>query len=110
MTEISFDEWKNVDLRVAEIIDVQDHPQADRLYVLQVDLGEEKRTLVAGLKQHYEKDDLIGKKVIVFANLKPAELRGVMSQGMVLAAVEGDGKKVVLLTPDEDIAVGARIR
>ena len=110
MTNIPFDEWKKMDFRVAEIVDVQDHPQADRLYVLQVDLGEEKRTLVAGLKQHYEKDDLLGRKVIVFANLQPAELRGVMSHGMVLAAVEEDGEKVVLLTPEEDIAVGARIR
>jgi methionyl-tRNA synthetase len=110
MTEISFDDWKNMDLRVAEITDVQDHPKADRLYVLQVDLGEEKRTVVAGLKQHYDKKELLGKKVVVFVNLKPAELRGVTSNGMVLAAVEGDGDRVILLTPEEDIAVGAKIR
>ncbi len=109
MEEISFDQWKKLDLCVGEIIDVQDHPNADKLYILQVDIGKEQRTLVAGLRQHYEKDSLVGKKVIVFTNLKPAELRGVMSQGMVLAAVEEDEKKVVLLSPEEDIANGALI-
>ena len=112
MTEdISFDQWKKLDLRVGEILEVEDHPQADRLYVLKVDVGGEERTLVAGLREHYEKDELLGKKVIVFTNLKPVDLRGVTSQGMVLAAVEeGDEETVVLLTPEEDIASGAKIR
>lgn len=111
MDEIPFDQWKKLDLRVGEIVDVEDHPSADRLYVLKINLGEEERTLVAGLKGHYDKDELVGKKVIVFTNLKPAELRGIKSEGMVLAAVEeGDEEKVVLLSPEEDIANGARIR
>ena len=109
--EISFEQWKKLDLRIGEIIDVDDHPSADRLYVLKIDLGGEERTLVAGLKDHYEKDELVGKKVVVFTNLKPAELRGVISEGMVLAAVEeGDEEKVILLSPEEDIANGAKIR
>lgn len=109
MTEISFDEWSRLDLRVGEIIDVEDHPNADKLYILKVDIGGSEKTLVAGLKNHYEKDELIGKKVIVFTNLKPAELRGVKSEGMVLAAVAGDDD-VVLVSPEEDIDNGARIR
>jgi methionyl-tRNA synthetase len=110
MTEISFDEWKKFDFRVAEIIDVDDHPQADKLFVLKVDLGKEERTLVAGLKGFYEKDELVGKKVIVFVNLEPAELRGVMSEGMVLAAIQGNDDKVVLLSPEQDIENGAKVQ
>jgi len=111
MDDISFDQWKKLDLRIGEIVDVHDHPNADRLYVMTVDLGGEKRTLVAGLKHHYEKDELVGKKIVVFTNLKPVELRGVMSQGMVLAAVEeSDEEHIVLLSPEEDIANGAQVR
>ncbi len=111
MDDISFEQWKKLDLRVGEITEVEDHPSADRLYVLKVNIGDEERTLVAGLKEHYEKDELIGKKIIVFMNLKPAELRGIKSEGMILAAVEeGDEEKVVLLSPEEEIANGARIR
>ena len=110
MGEISFEQWKQMDFRVGEITDVKDHPNADKLYVLEVDLGKEKRTLVAGLKGHYDKDDLIGKKVVVFTNLKPVELRGVKSDGMVLAAVDEDEEKIVLLEPESDIDNGACIR
>ncbi len=109
MPEISFDEWNKLDLRVGEIIDAEDHPNADKLYILKVDIGGSEKTLVAGLRNHYEKDELIGKKVIVFTNLKPAELRGVKSEGMVLAAVAGNDD-VVLISPEEDIDNGARIR
>jgi len=108
MVEISFEEWQKMDFRVGEILEVDDHPNADKLWVIKVDVGEaDPRTLVAGLKEHYEKDDLIGKKVVVFMNLKPVELRGVKSGGMVLAAVE-DGK-VVLIGPEQDINNGAKI-
>ena len=111
MEEISFDTWKKLDLRIGEILEVHDHPSADRLYVLKVTIGDEERTLVAGLKGHYDKDELIGKKIVVFANLKAAELRGIKSEGMVLAAVEeGDEEKVVLLSPEEEIVNGAKIR
>jgi len=111
LDEISFEQWKKMDLRIGEIIEVEDHPSADRLYVLKVNIGEEERTLVAGLKEHYDKDELVGKKIVVFINLKPVELRGVKSEGMVLAAVEeGDEEKVILLSPEEEIANGARVR
>ncbi len=112
MDNVSFEDWKKLDLRVAEITDVQDHPNADKLYVLKINLGEEERTLVAGIRNHYTKDELLGKKIIVIANLEPAALRGVMSQGMLLAAAaEGeDGETVVLLSPEQDIANGAKVR
>ncbi|MFH1400410.1 MAG: methionine--tRNA ligase [Nanoarchaeota archaeon] len=87
-----------LDLRVARIEDVQDHPKADKLYILQIDLGSQKRQLVAGLRSHYTKEELQGKHIVVVANLQPASLRGVESQGMLLAA--DDGKQVGLLTTD----------
>jgi len=75
---------------------VEDHPNAEKLYVVQVDLGTEKRQLVAGLKTHIKKEDLPGKNVVVVANLEYAKLRGIESQGMVLAA--DNGKELVVLT------------
>ena len=85
-----------LNLKVAEIIEIKDHPDADKLYVMQIDLGAEKRQLVAGLKDHYSKDELKGKKIVVITNLKHAKLRGVESQGMLLAAE--DNKNVGILT------------
>ncbi len=105
--EVDFKDWQNLDFRVAEVLEAEDHPDADKLYVLKIKLGEEERTIVAGIKNSYSKEELIGKKVIVFANLKPAVLRGVKSEGMLLAASEGD--KVVVLTPDKEIKSGAKI-
>lgn len=89
--------FNDLELRIGKIVGVKDHPNADKLYVLLVDIGIEKELqLVAGLKNHYSKDELIGKKVVVFVNLKPVVLRGVESVGMVLAAV--DKEKVALLS------------
>lgn len=104
--EISFNEWKKLDIRVGEIIEVSDHPRADKLLVFRVDVGEEK-TIVAGVKQNYDKSELIGRKVIVFCNLAQRELRGIKSEGMMLAAV--DGEDVCLLQPDNEIKNGAKI-
>jgi len=88
-----------LDLRVAKILSVEDHPQAEKLYQLQIDIGREKRQLVAGIKPYYPKDKLVGRNIIVVCNLKPAKLRGIESNGMLLAA--DDGKKVVLLSANE---------
>ncbi len=106
---ISFDEWKKLDIRVAKIIDVADHPNADKLYVLKVDLGNEQRQIVAGIKQHYAKEQLLGKTIIMLTNLEPAVIRGVKSDGMLLAAVNADKSKIVLLTTDTSIDVGAKV-
>jgi len=105
--EVEFKDWEDLDLRIAKILEVEDHPNADKLYVLKVKIGEEERTIVAGIKSNYSKEDLIGKKIIVFKNLKPVVLRGVKSEGMLLAASDRD--KVVILTPDKEIKSGARI-
>ena len=88
-----------LNLKVAKIIDVKNHPNADKLYVLQIDLGSEKRQLVGGLKGHYSPDELLNKKIIVITNLKHAKLRGVESQGMLLAGE--DGEHVGVLTVDK---------
>ena len=104
---VSYEEFKKLDIRVALVEKVEKVPKADKLYKLSVDLGTEKRTLVAGLAEHYKADELIGKKIVILTNLEPRKLRGILSQGMLLAAVEGD--KVSILTPDKDLPSGAKV-
>lgn len=109
MTEpFKFDEFKKLELRVAEILDAKPHPNADRLYVLDLVVGGEKKQVVAGIKNHYTPAELIGKKVVVVNNLEPAVIRGIESQGMVLAASEGD--TLTLVTPERAIGSGAVVR
>jgi methionyl-tRNA synthetase len=105
---LTYDEFKKVELRIAEIVEAERHPNADKLLKLTVSLGDEKRTIVAGIAQFYEPDALIGKKIVLLANLAPATIRGVQSQGMLLAA-DIDGRAVVL-TPDSDVPAGSKIR
>lgn len=109
---INFPDWEKIDLRVGKIIKAEDIEGADKLYKLSVDLGKElgKRTVCAGLKNHYSKDELKGKKIILFANLAPRKLKGIESQGMVLAAVNDEQGKVILLSPEKDIDAGAKVR
>ncbi len=107
---ISFKDWEKLDIRTAKILDVKPHPNADKLLILTVDIGTETRELVAGLKNHYTEKQLKGKSCIVFTNLEPAKLRGVESKGMILAAVNEDNSKVVLIEPAKDIELGSRIR
>lgn len=104
---ISYDQFKQVDIRVALIEDIEPVPKADKLYKLTIDLGTEKRTLVAGLAQNYKISELKGKKIIILANLEPRKLRGIQSQGMLLAAV--DGETVSVLTVDRDVKPGTKI-
>jgi len=104
------EELSPLNIKVAEIIEVKDHPNADKLYVLQINLGTEKRQLVAGIKEFYSKDELKNKKIIVVTNLKHAKLRGIESQGMLLAAEDNKGN-VGLLTvkqsePGDDVRFG----
>lgn len=96
---------QKLDLRVGKISEVHEHPNADKLYITRVDLGDEQRTLVAGLKPYYDKDEMEGKKIVVVTNLEPAKLRGVKSEGMMLAAQDDD--IVSLLEPEGE--VGAQI-
>lgn len=106
---ISIDNFGKLDLRVAEVLEVEDHPDADKLYVLKIKVGEDEKQLVAGIKKHYSKEELVGKKIVIIANLEPAVLRGVKSEGMLLAASDSSKKKVVLVTVDKDIESGAKL-
>lgn len=108
MGTVSFDEWKKLKLKVGKIVSVDDHPNADKLYLLKVDIGEKIITLVAGLKPYYKKEDLINKQCIV-ANLEPAVIRGIKSEGMILAAVNKDRSKVVILQPEAEIEAGSNV-
>ena len=108
MSYVSFDDFAKLDLRVGRIIEVKDHPNADRLYLVKVDIGDEVRQLVAGLKKYYKPEELLNKTVVIVANLEPKKLRGVESQGMLLAA--DDGENVALLMPDKGIKLGSKIR
>ena len=108
MENINFEEFQKIDLRVGKIIEAERIEGADKLLKLKVDLGEEKRQLVAGIAKFYQSEDLIGKEIVVVANLEPKILRGIESQGMLLAAdVEG---KPVLLKPDQEVPPGTKIR
>jgi len=106
---VTFDEWSKLDLKVGEILEIEDVLGADKLYKLKIDLGIEVRTLVAGLKQHYSKEELEGKRCVVFCNLEPKKLKGIESHGMLLAAVNDDHSEVRLLQPDSSIELGSRI-
>jgi len=106
---IQFDDFLKLDLRVGTIKQAEVHPAADKLLVLQVDLGTEQRQLVAGLRGHYEPAALIGKQIIVVANLAPRVMRGIESKGMLLAATSPDQSQVILLTTERPIAPGARV-
>ena len=106
--EISIDDFFKVDLRVATVISCEAVPKADKLLKLQLDLGYEKRQVISGIAQHYKSEDVIGKKVIVVANLKPVKLRGELSQGMILAG-EKNGY-LTLATVDENLENGAQVK
>lgn len=106
--EITIDEFDKMDLRIGKIMDCQDHPNADKLLVFEVKIGEDTRTIVSGIKKWYKKEDLIGKKVVVITNLKPVKLRGVESRGMILAA-EDENDNLTLLSTLEDIEDGSTI-
>ena len=104
---ISIEEFRKLELKVATIKKAEAHPNADRLLVLKVDLGSEERQIVAGVRAHYQPEDLVGKQVVVVANLETAKLRGMESQGMVLAASDGD--RIVILTPEKQVNPGAKV-
>ncbi len=111
MTEhIKFSDWQKLDLRTGKILKVEDIEGADKLYKLSVDLGKElgKRTIVAGIKPYYKKEELKGKSCVIFTNLEPRKIKGIESQGMLLAAVNGDESEVKLLETEAEL--GSRVR
>jgi len=106
---LTIDEFRRVELRVATITAAAAHPNADRLLVLQIDLGSEQRQLVAGIRAHYEPEALIGKQIVVVANLEPAMLRGVESQGMLLAASDAEGR-LAIVSPERLVSSGGTVK
>ena len=109
MENISFVDFQKMDLRVAQILIAEEIEGADKIYKLTVDLGGEQRTLVAGIKPYYPKEELPGKKVIMLANLEPKTIRGVESHGMVLCAHSEDRSQLVYTTVEKDIAAGSKV-
>ena len=104
---ITFDQFKALDIRIAKVKTCENHPDADKLYLATVDLDGEEKKVVAGLREHYTPEELIGKQVVVLANLEPATIRGVESQGMILATK--DDEKQAVLTTDREMKIGSKV-
>lgn len=105
---ISIEDFSKCEFIIAQIKEVKEHPNADRLYVLQVDTGSEERQLVAGIRPSYTADELVGKRVVIVSNLEPATIRGEESRGMILAASDENGHAV--LTVDREVKLGSRVK
>ncbi len=107
---VKFDDFSKLDLRVARVLECTPHPNADKLLVLKIDLGDHQRQICAGLRNHYQPEQLIGKLIVVVANLEPRTMRGQVSQGMLLAASEGAMKeRVIFIGPSEEMAPGSPV-
>ena len=105
---VNLQDFQKLEMIIAEIKEVTEHPNADRLYLLKVDTGSEIKQVVAGIRTSYAKEDLLGKKVVIINNLEPAVIRGETSQGMVLCASKGE--QLSILQPQRDVAPGSKIR
>lgn len=106
---ITYDDFAKIDLRVGKVLEATEHPRADKLLVLKVDLGSEQRQILAGIRGYYQAADLVGKSIIVVANLQPRMMRGMESQGMLLAASTDARDRVILLTPEAEIPAGSKV-
>jgi len=104
----TMEEFKKIELVVAQIKEVKEHPNADRLYVLQVDTGKDVRQIVAGIRKAYTPEQLVNRKIILIANMEPAIIRGEASNGMLLAASDANG--MALLAPDKDMSLGSIVK
>ena len=109
-TTINYDDFAKLDLRVATVLECKAHPNADKLLVLQVEIaGGERRQICAGLRAQYAPELLVGKQIIIVANLAPRTMRGEVSQGMLLAASDPITSKVVVVGPGEMVAAGSKV-
>jgi methionine--tRNA ligase beta chain len=106
---VPYEDFAKLDLRVATVRQAEPHPNADKLLVLQIDIGSEQRQIIAGIRGHYEPNDLVGRQIIVVANLAPRKMRGLESNGMLLAACTSDESKIVLLIPEQPIDAGSAV-
>jgi methionyl-tRNA synthetase len=105
---VTYEDFKKLELRVARIKEVKDHPNADRLYVMMIDLGDKTKQIVAGIKGCYNKEELLGREIVVVDNLEPVQLRGEDSQAMLLAAQDENG--IVIVVPDKEVALGSVVK
>lgn len=105
---ITYDDFSKLDLRVATVLAAREHPNADKLMLLQIKVGEEEKQIVAGIRAHYQPQDLVGRQIIVVNNLQDVVLRGEESHGMLLAASDSQG--VVLLRPDRECESGSGVK
>jgi len=105
---LTIDEFRKVELVVAQIKEVKEHPNADKLYVLKVDTGKEEKQVIAGIRLSYKKEDLIGRRVVLVNNLQPALIRGEESNGMILAASDESG--ICVLSPDRAVTLGSLVK
>ncbi len=104
----TIEDFKKLELIVVQIKEAKEHPNADRLYVLKVDTGQEERQIVAGIRKAYTPEQLVGRRVVLVANMEPMVIRGETSNGMLLAAWDANG--MALLMPDKDMALGSIIK
>lgn len=104
----TLDDFKKIELKVAQIKEVNEHPNADRLYVVTIDLGDKVKQIVAGIRGSYQKEELVGKQVVVIDNLEPAVLRGIESQGMLLAASDETG--ITVISPERKVKLGSIVK
>ena len=104
----TIEEFKKLQIIVAQIKEVVEHPNADKLYLIKVDTGTEEKQLVAGIRKSYTKEELMGRKVVVVNNLEPATIRGEVSQGMILAASDENG--ISILSVDRDVKLGSIVK
>ncbi len=104
----TIEDFKKLELKIAQIKEVNDHPNADKLYIITIDLGDKTKQIVAGIKMSYKKEDLVGKQVVVVDNLEPAVLRGVESQGMLLAASDKSG--ITIVSPERKMDLGSIVK
>ncbi len=109
ISTIKYDDFSKLDLRVATVLECKPHANADKLLVLKIDLGTEQRQICAGLRGHYEPEALVGKQIIIVANLEPRTMRGEISQGMLLAASDTATSKVIVVTPIEPSGPGSKV-
>ncbi len=106
--EISYEDFAKLDLRVATVLAARHHPNADKLLLLKIDVGDQQKQIVAGIRGHYQPEELVGRQIVVVNNLEEVVLRGEESSGMLLAASEGEA--IVLLRPDRECRPGAPIK
>ena len=107
---INFDDFAKLDLRVATVLECKPHENADKLLVLQIELGNgERRQICAGVRAYYPPEQLVGKQIVVVANLEPRKMRGEVSQGMLLAATDTATGKVIVISPSEQAAPGSKV-